>query len=88
MRVLDDTGSSHGRGKIVVISDVHGNLADVDVLPASKFDQFWFIGDLVDYELGPHEVVTDALSRTPKSRRCELSGECNAVLIRKTLISS
>jgi len=65
--------------KIVVISDVHGNLADVDVLAASNFDQFWFISDLVDYELGPHEVVTDALSGTPKSRRCELSGKCNAV---------
>jgi len=43
--------------KIVIISDIHGNLAALDALPEHNFDELWCIGDLVDYGPNPHEVV-------------------------------
>jgi len=43
--------------KIVIISDIHGNLAALEALPETDFDQLWCIGDLVDYGPRPHEVV-------------------------------
>ena len=43
--------------KIVIISDIHSNLAALEALPEREFDQLWCIGDLVDYGPRPHEVV-------------------------------
>lgn len=43
--------------KIVIISDVHGNLAALEALPERDYDALWCIGDLVDYGPNPHEVV-------------------------------
>ncbi len=43
--------------RIVVISDIHANLAALTALPESQYDQLWCIGDLVDYGPNPHEVV-------------------------------
>lgn len=43
--------------KIVIISDVHGNLAALEALPEHNYDALWCIGDLVDYGPNPHEVV-------------------------------
>ena len=43
--------------RIVIISDIHGNLAALDALPERDYDVLWCIGDLVDYGPRPHEVV-------------------------------
>jgi putative phosphoesterase len=43
--------------KIVIISDVHANLAALQALPERQYDQLWCIGDLVDYGPDPHQVV-------------------------------
>jgi protein phosphatase len=43
--------------KVVIISDIHANLAALEALPERDFDQLWCIGDLVDYGPRPHEVV-------------------------------
>ena len=43
--------------KIVIVSDIHANLAALEALPEREFDQLWCIGDLVDYGPRPHEVV-------------------------------
>jgi putative phosphoesterase len=43
--------------KIVIISDIHGNLPALSALPEREFDELWCIGDLVDYGPNPHEVV-------------------------------
>ena len=43
--------------KIVIISDIHGNLAALNALPERDFDELWCIGDLVDYGPNPHEVI-------------------------------
>lgn len=43
--------------KIVIISDIHGNIAALQALPERNFDELWCIGDLVDYGPNPHEVV-------------------------------
>jgi predicted phosphodiesterase len=43
--------------KIVIISDIHANLAALEALPERDFDQLWCIGDLVDYGPKPHDVV-------------------------------
>jgi putative phosphoesterase len=43
--------------RIVIISDIHGNLAALDALPERNYDALWCIGDLVDYGPYPHEVV-------------------------------
>jgi len=43
--------------KIVIISDIHANLAALKALPEHQYDQLWCIGDLVDYGPNPHEVV-------------------------------
>jgi putative phosphoesterase len=43
--------------KIVIISDIHANLAALEALPERDFDQLWCIGDLVDYGPRPHEVI-------------------------------
>ena len=43
--------------KIVIISDIHGNLAALNALPEQDYDALWCIGDLVDYGPRPHEVV-------------------------------
>lgn len=43
--------------KIVIVSDIHANLAALEALPEREFDQLWCIGDLVDYGPRPHDVV-------------------------------
>jgi putative phosphoesterase len=43
--------------KIVIVSDIHGNIAALDALPERDYDALWCIGDLVDYGPRPHEVV-------------------------------
>jgi protein phosphatase len=43
--------------KIVIVSDIHANLAALEALPEREFDQLWCIGELVDYGPRPHEVV-------------------------------
>lgn len=43
--------------KIVIISDLHANLAAIKALPERKYDQLWCIGDLVDYGPRPHESI-------------------------------
>jgi putative phosphoesterase len=43
--------------KIVIVSDIHANLAALEALPERDFDQLWCIGDLVDYGPRPYEVV-------------------------------
>lgn len=43
--------------RIVIISDIHANLAALEALPERDYDQLWCIGDLVDYGPNPHEVV-------------------------------
>jgi putative phosphoesterase len=43
--------------KIVIISDIHGNLAALEALPEKNYDALWCIGDLVDYGPKPREVV-------------------------------
>jgi protein phosphatase len=43
--------------KIVILSDIHANLAALKALPEHEYDQLWCIGDLVDYGPSPHETV-------------------------------
>lgn len=43
--------------KIVIVSDLHANLAAVEALPERDYDQLWCIGDLVDYGPRPREVI-------------------------------
>lgn len=43
--------------KIVIISDIHANLAALQSLPEDDYDEMWCLGDLVDYGPKPHEVV-------------------------------
>ncbi len=43
--------------KIVILSDIHANLAALEALPERDYDALWCIGDLVDYGPYPHEVV-------------------------------
>jgi putative phosphoesterase len=42
--------------KIVIISDIHGNLDALSALPES-YDELWVLGDLVNYGPQPREVV-------------------------------
>jgi len=43
--------------KIAIVSDIHANLAALDVFPEKDYDQLWCLGDLVDYGPRPREVV-------------------------------
>lgn len=43
--------------KIVIVSDIHANLAAIEALPEEDYDQLWCLGDLVDYGPRPHEIV-------------------------------
>jgi len=42
--------------KIVIISDLHGNLEALSALP-EEYDELWVLGDLVNYGPDPAEVV-------------------------------
>lgn len=42
--------------KIVIISDIHGNVEALSSIPES-FDQLWVLGDLVNYGPNPVEVI-------------------------------
>jgi putative phosphoesterase len=43
--------------KVVIVSDIHSNLAALEAFPEKDFDQLWCIGDLVDYGPRPGEVI-------------------------------
>jgi putative phosphoesterase len=43
--------------RILIISDLHGNLEAVESLP-KDYDQLWVLGDLVNYGPNPAEVIT------------------------------
>jgi putative phosphoesterase len=43
--------------KIVIVSDIHANLAALEALPEHNYNQLWCVGDLVDYGPKPHEVI-------------------------------
>ena len=42
--------------KIVMVSDLHGNLEALSALP-EEYDELWVLGDLVNYGPDPDEVV-------------------------------
>lgn len=42
--------------KIVIVSDIHGNLDALTALP-ERYDELWVLGDLVNYGPEPKEVV-------------------------------
>jgi protein phosphatase len=42
--------------KILIISDLHGNLEALTALPA-HYDELWVLGDLVNYGPNPREVI-------------------------------
>jgi len=42
--------------KIVIVSDIHGNLDALSALP-EQYDELWVLGDLVNYGPEPKEVV-------------------------------
>jgi len=48
--------------KIVMISDLHGNLEALTALP-EEYDELWVLGDLVNYGPDPAEVVEFARAR-------------------------
>lgn len=48
--------------KLVIISDIHGNLDALRALP-ERFDELWVLGDLVNYGPQPREVVEDLIGR-------------------------
>lgn len=43
--------------KIVMVSDIHANLAALEALPEREYDHLWCLGDVVDYGPRPHEAV-------------------------------
>ncbi len=43
--------------KIVIVSDLHANLAALEAFPERDYDQLWSIGDLVDYGPRPEETI-------------------------------
>jgi putative phosphoesterase len=45
--------------KIVIVSDIHANLAALCALPERHYDELWCVGDLVDYGPRPREVVQE-----------------------------
>jgi putative phosphoesterase len=49
--------------KIVIVSDIHSNLAALRALPERDYDQLWCAGDLVDYGPRPREVIHEIQSR-------------------------
>lgn len=46
-----------GSLKIVILADVHANLAALQALPEHEFDELWMIGDLVGFGPNPREVI-------------------------------
>ncbi len=42
--------------KIAIVSDIHGNLEALRVLP-EEYDELWVLGDLVNYGPNPAEVI-------------------------------
>lgn len=55
--------------RILVLSDIHGNIDALDAVEAEviqrgdRFDQVWVLGDLVDYGGAPAEVIAWVRSR-------------------------
>ncbi|KJV25345.1 phosphoesterase [Aquitalea magnusonii] len=49
--------------KIVIVSDLHGNLDAWQALPEG-YDELWVLGDLVNYGPQPAEVVSEVMEKT------------------------
>ncbi len=49
--------------KIVIISDIHANLAALRAFPERNYDELWCAGDLVDYGARPREILREIRSR-------------------------
>lgn len=43
--------------KIVILSDIHANIAALEAFPEKKYDALWCLGDLVDYGPRPREAI-------------------------------
>lgn len=43
--------------KVVVVSDIHANLAAIEALPEEHYDQLWCLGDIVNYGPQPREAI-------------------------------
>lgn len=43
--------------KIVVVSDIHANLAAIKAFPEERYDQLWCLGDIVNYGPQPQEAI-------------------------------
>lgn len=43
--------------KIVIVSDIHANLAAIEALPEASYDQLWCLGDIVSYGPRPHDTI-------------------------------
>lgn len=74
---------AEGFVKIVIVSDIHANLAALEALPERNFDQLWCVGDLVDYGPRPHEVVHWVMRHaavTPRSSHTLGSGNDHRTL--------
>jgi protein phosphatase len=54
--------NSHKSGKILIISDIHGNYEALKALP-EDYDELWVLGDLVNYGPQPSEVIDYVKSR-------------------------
>ena len=53
--------------KILIISDVHGNMESLkSVVENEKFDEVWFLGDFTDYGPEPHLVYDYLRSLNPE----------------------
>lgn len=50
------------RRKLLIISDIHGNLDALDALSES-YDELWVLGDLVNYGPQPKEVMEAVMAR-------------------------
>jgi putative phosphoesterase len=50
-------GCPGGFVKIVILSDIHSNLAALKALPEKFYDHLWCLGDLVDYGPEPRGVI-------------------------------
>ena len=66
--------------KVLVISDIHGNLSALDAVlkDAGKFDKVWCLGDLLGYGPDPNEVIKRI--RSIKNIKCLLGNHDAAVI--------
>ena len=55
---------------VVILSDIHANLAALSAFPEHDLDALWRLGDLVDY--GPHDAVRRHLTNQEERRASQL----------------